>query len=139
MSERWYKNYFGKGTKYLPQAYLDTKGRLFILLEDLSAEEQEDHNCDQMGCASVGPHTGNVFVEANKFNQLQSALKECEKERLINANQVVALNEVIDGLKENIKRIGEFAFDWMEGSGSPEFDHYSWIVGYCNQALKKAK
>jgi len=80
MSEKkWYEQYFGEGTIEYDRAYLDSKGRLFLLLDDIEAEQSE-HSCDQMGCGSVGPHIGKVFVDAEKYDALRSQLAEKERE-----------------------------------------------------------
>ena len=76
----WYKDYFGEATIEFHSAYLDGKGRLFLLLDDLPAKEYGEHNCDAMGCGSVGPHIGKCFILKEKFNELQAENAELKRQ-----------------------------------------------------------
>jgi len=71
MSMNWYENYFGKGTQEV-KAYLDCKGRLFLcdIIDGLTLPQ--NHNCNEMGCGSVGPHIHSVYLDARKHNELQA-------------------------------------------------------------------
>jgi len=75
MSVYWYEDYFGEGTKQT-LAHIDPEGRLFVSDIKGGLCVTDDHNCDAMGCGSVGPHIHSVYINADKYNQLQANYEE---------------------------------------------------------------
>ena len=77
----WYEQYFGKGTRKLT-VYRDRKYRMF-LVPDENIQLPPNHNCDAMGCGSVGPHIIGVYLPATKYDALKAShdkLKEAVRE-----------------------------------------------------------
>ena len=70
MEMEWPENYFGKGTRSFT-AYLDAKDRVF-LIPQADFELAEEHNCDSMGCGSVGPHIIGVYLNATLVNAIRT-------------------------------------------------------------------
>ena len=62
----WYEDYFGEGTKEIT-VYLDRFNRIFLIPNN-NIELPQNHNCDAMGCGSVGPHIVAVFLLADNKN-----------------------------------------------------------------------
>ena len=67
----WYEQYFGKGTRKLT-VYRDRKYRMF-LVPDENIQLPPNHNCDAMGCGSVGPHIIGVYLPATKYDALKES------------------------------------------------------------------
>ena len=66
----WYERYFGEGTVVVAEnctVVKDRSGRTFVAgspdWKDKYLPEDEQHNCDAMGCASAGPHIIGVLKE----------------------------------------------------------------------------
>lgn len=79
MSEKWYIDYFGESTKRII-AYLDSKDRVFLIPQGGGGQLDsiplpESHNCDEMGCGSVGPHIVAIHLNARKYNDSQAKNK----------------------------------------------------------------
>ena len=79
MSENWYEDYFGKGT-IETRAHLDQIGRLFIADVDGGIKIPKDHDCDEMGCGSVGPHIHSVYINARTHHKLKETIKQLQDE-----------------------------------------------------------
>ena len=95
----WYENYFGKGTKEVT-AYLDSLNRLFLTPTPI-VELPKDHNCDAMGCGSVGPHIVAAYLPAERVDtllaELAAAKQENEKLKKEISKAVTLLIPVQDG------------------------------------------
>jgi len=74
----WYEQYFGKGTRKLT-VYRDRKYRMF-LVPDENIQLPPNHNCDAMGCGSVGPHIIGVYLPATKHDALKESLTKLVEE-----------------------------------------------------------
>jgi len=66
MDKEWWRVHFGDKAQRI-EGYLDEEDRIFLVAD----YPDEDHNCDQMGCASWGPHLTAVYLNATKANALQ--------------------------------------------------------------------
>lgn len=63
---KWYEEYLGEGAKLLADGCAvveDSKGRIFVVGSPVDEDLEEDlqHNCDAMGCGTVGPHIIKIF------------------------------------------------------------------------------
>ena len=101
MSENWYEDYFGKGT-IETRAHLDQKGRLFIADVDGGIKIPKDHDCDEMGCGSVGPHIHSVYINARTHHKLKETIKQLQDEN--------------EKLKEALERILKLNTNWDAGT-----------------------
>ena len=63
---KWYKELFGENAILLADGCAvveDDKGRIFVVgtPTDEELDEELQHNCDAMGCGTVGPHLIKTF------------------------------------------------------------------------------
>ena len=61
MSKSWMEDNFGEGTELIASGCIvvkNSKGKIFVIgsPEDEGRDEELGHNCDAMGCGTVGPH-----------------------------------------------------------------------------------
>jgi len=98
MDKVWYKIYFGEEAERI-EGYHDALDRVFIVA-DYPCEE---HNCDQMGCASMGPHILAVYLNANKYEKLRDENEEIRNQWHIDLNDKTELQAENAKLKEEIR------------------------------------
>jgi len=98
MDKSWYRTYFGTEAKEIV-VYRDVLDRIYIVADNPPVL----HNCDQMGCASMGPHIFAVYLNANKYEKLRDENNEIRNQWHIDLNDRTKLQAENERLKELLK------------------------------------
>jgi len=106
MDKVWYKTYFGTEAQEIV-VYRDVLDRIYIVADN----PPDVHNCDQMGCASLGPHIVAVYLNANKYHSLQAENETIRNQWHIDQNDKVELQAENKGLREALEPFANFACD----------------------------